>query len=171
MKTRKLIKLVPSLVLCACAVWAPPATADYKAVILDDGWGSRIYGVSSGDQVGIVDGHAAMWSGTAESYVDLNPTGFLYSEARGICGDQKVGWGRGSTTEGNNHALLWSGTPGTWVDLNPLGFAESWAYGVSGNQQVGYGWGDDTEWYYHALMWSGSAETCADLNPIGFIGS
>jgi len=119
MKTRKLIKLVPSLVLCACAVWAPPATADYKAVILDDGWGSRIYGVSSGDQVGIVDGHAAMWSGTAESYVDLNPTGFLYSEARGICGDQKVGWGRGSTTEGNNHALLWSGTPGTWVDLNP----------------------------------------------------
>ena len=164
------IKVVASFVLCGSPFWAAPATADYTAVILDTR-GAAAIGVSDGQQVGHVYGHAALWSGTAASYVDLNPAGIDTSEAWGVSAGQQVGWGHGIDTGNRDHALLWSGTAESYVDLNPTGFIESQAWGASGGQQGGYGGGEITGWYYHALLWSGTAENYVDLNPSGFIDS
>ena len=38
--------------------------------------------------------HAVLWSGTSESEVDLNPEGFMSSQAYGMAGNQEVGYGR-----------------------------------------------------------------------------
>jgi len=177
MKTRKVIKVVASLVLCGCAFWAAPATADYTPVILDTRE-AVAWGVSGGQQVG--EGtrtatagilHALLWSGTAESCVDLNPTGFFYSVAYGVSGGQQVGYGciPGSLWY---HALLWSGTAESCVDLNPTGCVVSRALAVSGGQQVGWGAGAATGGSSpHAFLWSGTAENYVDLNPSGFIDS
>ncbi len=67
--------------------------------------------------------HALLWSGTAASAVDLNPSGIDLVYAYGISGGQQVGSGYGSATGGIiYHALLWSGTAASAVDLNPSGF-------------------------------------------------
>ncbi|MGD0770937.1 MAG: hypothetical protein ABSB42_22365 [Tepidisphaeraceae bacterium] len=67
--------------------------------------------------------HALLWSGTAGSAVDLNPTdfsGIASSFAFGTNGTQQVGYGAGSGTGNNSHALLWSGSAGSAVDLQTL---------------------------------------------------
>jgi hypothetical protein len=107
-----------------------------------------------------------LWSGSAASYVDLNPSGFTSSGANATSGTQQAGNGSGPTTSNKNHALLWSGSAASYVDLNPSGFTNSYAYGISGTQQVGYGHGSGTG--YHALLWNGSAAGYVDLNPSGF---
>lgn len=107
--------------------------------------------------------HALLWWSTAESIMDLTPTGFDFSIARGVSGGQQVGEGYGSATGGIFHALLWFSTPDSLVDLHPVGFLSSNAYGVSGGQQVG--WGFHPSGGKHALLWSGSAEAVVDLNP------
>jgi hypothetical protein len=92
--------------------------------------------------------------------VDLDPTG-VYSEARGISGEQIVGYG---LTPAGTHALMW--TSGGVVDLNPSGFDHSSAFATDGAQQVGYGspltGGGD-----HALLWTGTANSAVDLHPPG----
>lgn len=62
-----------------------------------------------------------VWSGTAQSYVDLHPSGFTESWAYGTNGKQQVGYGYGTLTGGSNNALLGSGTAQSCVDLNPSG--------------------------------------------------
>jgi len=140
-------------------------------------------GISGTQQVGNGGGlnfpnsgtHALLWNGSANSYVDLNPSGFnsgfSVSYARAICGTQQVGDGHGPSTGTGSpeHALLWTGTAASYVDLNPTGFTSSYAYGTNGTYQVGYGTGPATGYnIYHALLWNGSAASCVDLNPGGF---
>jgi hypothetical protein len=127
-------------------------------------------GGSPGNSQGVgAYNHALLWSGTAESCIDLNPSGFGNSYAYGVSGSQQVGGGRGDATGDWDHALLWSGTAGSYVDLNPTGFTWSVATGVSDGHQVGYGGG----WLWgHALLWSGTADSYVDLNPpSGFVES
>jgi hypothetical protein len=141
---------------------------------------SEAYGTSGTQQVGGGGGpaatgglgyqneHALLWNGTAASYVDLNPSGFDYSEARGTSGWQQVGYGM-NPANGDNivHALLWCSSAAIYFDLNPSGFTQSKAYGTNGLQQVGVGDG-------HALVWSGSAASYVDLQqflPAGFTES
>jgi len=114
--------------------------------------------------------HAFLWSGAAERYVDLNPSGCYVSEAYGILGSQQVGIGAGSFTGDHGHALLWTGTAESVVDLHPNGFVRTLAYGTSGSQQVGYGWLASTG-ISHALLWYGTADSCVDLHPNGFLWS
>ena len=112
--------------------------------------------------------HALLWSGTANSAVDLQPTnltGFFDSYAYGVGGGQQVGSGDLDPQGGVAHALLWSGTADSAVDLNPTnltGFTESGANGTNGSQQVGYGGGMGGPW--HALLWSGTADSAVDLH-------
>ncbi len=128
---------------------------------------SLAYGVSQGKQVGGLysEGDAVLWSGTANSYVNLHPAGTFLSEARGIRGNQQVGWvilteqGGG----GDTHASLWSGTAQSWVDLNPAGAVRSVAFGVDGNQQVGQATVGD---HGHASLWTGTAASWVDLEPV-----
>lgn len=68
------------------------------------------YSASGGQQGGYVfrDGivRAALWSGTAASWVDLNPVGSTDSVVSAIDGDQQVGY----AWIGGQRAGLWSGT-------------------------------------------------------------
>ena len=79
--------------------------------------------------------HASLWSGTAASWVDLNPNGATTSEAWDVRGGQQVG--RALVTGLGWHASVWSGSASSWLDLHaflPAGFVESqaraiWSYG------------------------------------------
>ena len=104
--------------------------------------------------------HALKWTGSVSSVVDLHPSGFGFSSALGISGDQVVGFGEVPY----RHALLW--TSRGVVDLNPTGFANSQANATDGASQVGDGTSIAANGY-HALLWTGSADSVVDLHPGG----
>ena len=124
-------------------------------------------------QVGFADfrsgTHAVVWSGTADSFVDLAPTnlGFSESVAYGVAGTQQVG--NAEPGSGLPHAVLWNSSGSSVVDLNPtsLGFNTTFAMATNGIHQVGYGFGSATGSpnIPHALLWSGTAASAVDLNP------
>lgn len=105
---------------------------------------------------------AMLWTGTAESRVDLNADWMLASKAIGLSGNQQVGIAYVGLFDA--HAVVWSGTAQSAVDLNPADYSESYAYGTNGQYQVGFGQGDITNNRNHALLWSGSAESVVDLH-------
>jgi hypothetical protein len=102
---------LPSIVVLVVLVNSTGAMASgYKATILHPRgfyWTSAS-GMSDGSQVGTgltTDGipHALLWSGTAESVVDLNPVGFGHAHANGVSGASQVGVGLAPDATG--HAL------------------------------------------------------------------
>jgi hypothetical protein len=129
--------------------------------------------------------HAALWKGTAASFVDLHPaSGYFQSEAVAVAGDQQVGWGATREDGFGKHALLWSGSAASVVDLHPNinsqsgdpdFFYYSVATGTNGIQQVGGGevW-EVFRTRRHALLWNGTSESAVDLHlllPPGFTES
>jgi hypothetical protein len=102
--------------------------------------------------------HALLWADTAESYIDLHPSVFDESMARGVSGSEQGGYG---VTGGLSHALLWSGTAESVVDLHPSGFDESMVRDISDELQAGYGIVGGIS---HALLWNGTAESVIDLH-------
>jgi hypothetical protein len=145
---------------------------------------SQAYATTGAQQVGyayIITGtnprfetgnyHAVLWTGTANSAVDLNPTdlsGITTSFAYGTDGSQQVGDGNANGFFGEpGAALLWSGTAASAVNLSPTNLSQilvSEAIGVSGSQQVGYGEVAGQGERYHALLWTGTAASAVDLN-------
>jgi hypothetical protein len=132
------------------------------------------YGVSAGQQVGSgtlsESTHALLWSGNAQSVVDLHPPGYFATMAADISGDQQVGTAMLSVN-GPSRALLWSGSAESVVSLHPQGYTSSAANGVAAGQQVGSGTLSEST---HALLWSGSAQSVVDLHqflPAGYISS
>jgi hypothetical protein len=114
--------------------------------------------------------HALLWSGSANSAIDLRPTnlpGIDNSLADGIAGGQQVGAGFGSGFSPQYHALVWNGTANSAVDLHPnfSGFDSSLAYGTDGTRQVGYTFSSLTTGVEHAVLWSSTAQSAIDLNP------
>jgi autotransporter-associated beta strand protein len=111
------------------------------------------------------DYNALLWTGSAGSAINLNPTskGITYSIANAINGTQQVGYGEGTGTGGSDHALLWTGTAASAVDLNPSGFTLSLGKGTNGIQQVGYGYADGANYDPLALLWTGTAGSAVDL--------
>jgi hypothetical protein len=100
-----------------------------------------VLGVGGGKQVGWAllsegVGHALMWSGSAESALDLNPIGYNTS-AQATDGITQVGSGGRIGVRGEAHAVMWHGTRDSFVDLHPAGWDTSGAYGVWGDVQVG----------------------------------
>ena len=148
------------------------------------GTASNSFATASGLQVGqiwtdptsaTVTPHAAMWSGSAASYTDMQPAGATKSAINGTDGLSQVG-----IVDGN--AALWQGSVASFVNLHPAGFLYSFATAVSGNTQVGcgdqlvtlHGGGITTTGAgpYHALIWTGSAASVVDLQPgSGFDGT
>jgi hypothetical protein len=135
-------------------------------------------GSASGTGLGAAVGgnHALLWSGTAESAVDLHPViGYDTTSANAVSGGQQVGWGGVLTSVGNpvwRHALLWTGSAESLVDLHPGVLRESEALAVAQGRQVG--WGTSTDGLTHALLWNGTAESVVDLHvllPPGFTWS
>lgn len=119
--------------------------------------------------------HAVKWAGSAASAVDLNPVGYVASEAHCTSGTQEGGWGlvfNGTTY--SQHAMIWNGSADTAVDLHPAGYTDSKVTSLNGTQQVGEGWVGAQSSYgsvRHALTWSGTADSVVDLNqylPAGY---
>ncbi|MCC6428918.1 MAG: hypothetical protein IT435_19115 [Phycisphaerales bacterium] len=105
--------------------------------------------------------HASLWSGTADSWTDLHPSGATESVARAISGGRQVGY---ADLDDVRRASLWSGSANSWVDLHPSGATESLAMAISGGQQAGYAYVDDAP---RASLWSSTADSWVDLHPSG----
>ena len=104
--------------------------------------------------------HALLWNSGLTSYVDLNPTGFSSSEARGITENQMIiGFGRGPATNNLTHALVWNGTAESAIDLHPslvaldALFRESIATGISDDGTI-VGAATDSSGAKYAVIWS-----------------
>ena len=107
---------------------------------------------------------ASLWSGTAASWIDLNPTGSTLSNLNAVDVGQQVGSVRISNID---RASLWTGTAASWVSLNPAEASSSSALGVSGGQQVGFAFIGTS----HAGFWTGTAASWVDLHPAGATSS
>lgn len=103
--------------------------------------------------------HAALWRGTAGSWIDLAPAGSTSSEACDLSGTSQVGH---ACFDSRRHAGMWSGTANSWLDLNPPGAQESAALGIDWGIQAGYAMFSGNS---HAGTWAGSSDTWLDLNP------
>jgi hypothetical protein len=152
-----------------CAAITLPAHAVYYNVTILQPAGAYAANAGGTSQVGYgnatVGGpdHALLWSGSAASYVDLNPAGYATSYATGASSTNQVGYG--DPPGSNSHALLWSGTAASAVDLNPTsGYDYTKALAVGGGKEVGFGF---TNSRLHALLWSGTAASKVDLHPGG----
>jgi Big-like domain-containing protein len=147
---------------------------------------SEALGVGGGQQVGYVYfgfycsecgryifRHAALWSGSADSFTLLHMAGADETRALDTDGTQQVGYAFYNVPNTPPyHAVLWRGAGNAPIDLHPgPGFSHTFATGVADGQQAGYGWGPATNEDLHALLWKGSAASLVDLNPAGFYAS
>lgn len=112
-----------------------------------------------GQQVGQASGpatgnntHAILWTGTAASAVDLNPSGFTSSQANGATDGEQAGSAR--SANGVSHAMLWRGTAASAVDPRaflPSGFTNAWRQASARAATIsGYAFSLATE--QHALL-------------------
>ena len=156
-------------------LWTAPQPSSYVDLSQPDSKGPfYAYGAGDGQQVGTLgggfDARALLWTGSADSMIDLTPTAFKGAAARHAAAGQQVGIGY--LPDDTAHALLWRGSADNFVDLHPAGFVRSFAQGTDGTHQVGHGSIDPQSVNSgHALLWSGSADTAVDLHPSGFIMS
>ncbi len=113
--------------------------------------------------------HAAMWSGSAASFVDLNPARVAESRIYGCDLNQQAGYIM-PVSPGFTHAAIWNGSAASVADLHPGdGFVSSLAFGTGGGQQVGYGVTiPSAGGAGHALLWTGSTASMVDLHPAGY---
>jgi hypothetical protein len=136
-----------------------------------------VYAISGAHQVGVATmldvnptAHAALWSGSISSFVDLNPDASVARKSYAYaCTDSKQGgeiilpsdaWGS------SPHAALWSGTAASCVDLHPVGAASSVVFGMSDSFQAGKAvFYIYSQPHPHAALWSGTAASFVDLNP------
>lgn len=128
-----------------------------------------VFGMHGDRQAGLFNAHATLWSGTAQSRIDLHPAWAQLSAAHAVWGSEQVGWA-GTTVE---RAALWRGSAASYVDLHPAGAVQSRADAVAVGHQ-----GGAVEYPHpvsgtvqHAALWSGSAASFIDLNPPGASGS
>ncbi len=156
-------------------VLAPCSSAQWTAVNLHpsgDWAGSRAYGGTGDRAVGAVfiEGldtveHAGYWSGSAASWVSLEPPGAIASAALGASSEWQVGYsGFPFQSTYRKRAALWSGDAASFVDLHPLEALSSEALAVGDGFQVGFA---VLQGAAHAVRWSGSAAAWTDLHPAG----
>jgi len=127
------------------------------------------YGTRQGGLVTTSDpggpGRAAVWEGSAESWLDLTPSWAVVGRINGMDGSSQVG--QVSPTYGTFHAALWRSTPESAVNLHPGGgYWASDAKAVVGNMQVGRASHTATG-RSHAALWQGTAASFVDLHPAG----
>jgi hypothetical protein len=128
---------------------------------------SRAWSVRNGQQVGQAYfqpgiSHAVLWSGTPESFIDLNPPNSVGSWARGVW----PGYQAGIADAG---AVVWTGSSASPMILTPAGARGAAIYNVVGGQQVGYVGTDPGPGLNpipHASLWSGTP-SWIDLHPAG----
>lgn len=165
-----LTRTTAALIVAASGIATSAANAQWSVVYLHPSAAltSRAYAMQGGNyQAGTVyvnsDGavHAAAWSGSAASWVDLNPAGALNSEAFASSGIRQGG---SAVVGGVQQASLWNGTAASWTSIHPAGATSSQVLGMDGGRQVGW---TRSAGVRHAAVWSGTAASRIDLNPSG----
>jgi hypothetical protein len=160
-------------------MWTGSAASAINLTPFGLGFGAgQAYGTDGVQQVGVAwkvvgfgaysTPNAMLWSGTADSAVNLNPPTSGESTAYAVAGGQQVGYAFSF-----QHAMLWTGSAASAIDLHPAGYTSSQARATNGVQQAGFGWVNNAAQIprRHALVWSGSAASVVDLNqfmPLGF---
>ncbi|MBK1645444.1 hypothetical protein CKO25_12470 [Thiocapsa imhoffii] len=147
------------------AIWNAAAVPDGLPTILHFGEECResiVWGIDGatatdpGQQVGsyALDGrHQAMlWSGSADSVVNLNPTGSLESVAYGINNGRQVGYY--SPEYLVDHAVVWHGTAEGAIDLHPRDMDASYAFAIDGPWVVGTMYPDESDDSKRAVLWN-----------------
>lgn len=165
---RRPAPLVAAIATTLAAVLTPAAHAQWTCISLHPSGTvfSSGYGVGDGQQVGYVQvgptvGHqrAAVWTGSAGSWINLHPTTIGYSVAYAASGGQQAG---GYFPAGFSRAALWSGSAASYVDLHPsAALSQSGVAGMRAGQQVGWTIQGTT----HAALWHGTPGSWVDLNP------
>lgn len=110
--------------------------------------------------------HAALWRGTAASFVDLHPDGATRSTAWSTRLGEQAGRALFGATL---RARIWAGTSASFRDLHPSDPAalSTEARSTTGSQQCGFLGTTAT----HAVVWGGRASSLIDLHPAAFINS
>src|SRR5438067_2081132 len=132
--------LLFALISLACA---SPALADSIAVTdlhPSGATSSYAFAIHGSQQVGYValggTRHAALWSNTPESFVDLHPSGAATSSvAEATSGLYQAG--NTVVPTNKSHAAMWSGTASSFIDLHPASLPISGAHAVTDSQQLG----------------------------------
>jgi hypothetical protein len=118
-------------------------------------------------EYGVDTTHAVLWSGTAESMIDLNPWDLQNensparcSAAYGIFGPYQVGHVNFDSINAIGHACVWTGSPESWEDLS-LALTGSWNSSVAqciwsdGTRLNISGYGSNASTgRYEAILWS-----------------
>ncbi len=164
--------LTAALLALVIGLDGPPAAAEWMVFYVnppgqpgsggDDTVGTQHVGyVRVGPSCLDASPHAAIWEGTSSEWIDLHPSGTVYSFANGTTGTQQAG---SAIPAGGPwyHAALWSGTAESFVELHPPGATESNAYSIGGTQQVGSVKAGSPP---HAALWEGTPESYVNLNP------
>ena len=110
--------------------------------------------------------YATMWSGSAQSWVNLNPQGNEISIAYGIAGEVQVGMIKPLSASHITYAVLWRNTAESATLLHPPGWETSEAYATDGKQHVGFV--KRTETQGRAAVWQDTGRRFVDLNPYGY---
>ncbi|HLP00111.1 MAG TPA: hypothetical protein VK171_16060, partial [Fimbriimonas sp.] len=100
------------------------------------------------------------WSGTASSWTNLLPSGFVLGAVFGISASNECGEVRDDSGNGKK-AALWSGTAASFKSLHPSSASESVAYGLNADYQVGSAtFGSNPR----AYAWRGTPGSAIDLH-------
>jgi hypothetical protein len=152
-----------------------PALAQFSVTVLQpqSSTASQLNAEEASTQVGSVlpqgsaNQHAARWSGSALSMVDINPPQAARSQANAINQGNVVGEALINSPTATTHAMFWPSGSTTPIDLNPSSpaYTESRAYAVAAGRQAGYVY--VTSAGYRACIWSGIAASCSIIHPPG----
>src|SRR3954454_1502217 len=167
------------VIVCAFAL---PARSQWAVTYLHpsgaaQSWGTGVSGV---DQVGRITNaansstFAALWTGSAASFVNMNPAGSSSSELDGTDGVHQVGSFVGNPAfhaYPPHYAGMWSGTAASVVNLQPTtgGIYEPWseALAVEGSIQAGNYKPSTEPPLQIAATWNGTAASYTGLSQPG----
>ena len=153
-------------------IWNSSSASMQVLLPQSGGWlGGEVNGMNGDRQVGWIgnqDGriHAALWSGTGDSFVDLDPLLFRYrgTRAYAIRGSQVVGHAT-DIIVGGQHAAVWDVDQGTFRDIHPVS-GSTWSELLATDGEYQGGWANrGVRAQGHAALWHGSSETYVDLTP------
>jgi hypothetical protein len=110
-----------------------------------------------------INSNAALWFGTAASFVDLNPPDAVSSDIFSVANGKQ--FGEIELADGDVHATLWSGNAASAIDLNNPSYADSESLATNGTEEIGIVNGNIP------IVWEGSASVFTNLDfyvPYGF---
>lgn len=140
---------------------SPAGAIDSAVCAIDE---SGQYGdVTFGDNIP----RAAWWTGSAGSFVDLNPVGSEASQIIGARDGLRVGQ---TVYSGQRHATVWANNNSTVLDLSPAGSSDSILMDTVASYQTGWTtWGGVDK----ASFWNSSAGSYEDLHSslVGYVKS